>query len=211
MEQLPNYALIIVVSYLLGAIPTAYIIARLNNYDIFAVGSGNMGATNISRILGIRWGLVVWFLDSLKGVSAVLLSRQILDDNRALATTLSAVVAILGHNWSIYVSFFTGSLRGGKGAATAFGTLLMVAPAQVVLVAFAISGAIVARTRYMSLGVLVMFVLSTVWIAVLSLQGLIEPVFIAYALATALLILYRFRDNIQRLIAGTERRLGEGT
>jgi len=202
-------AIVVLFSYLLGSIPTAYLIAKVNHYNIFEIGSGNMGATNVSRILGIKWGLVVWFLDSVKGVSAIMLARVVLVD-QALATTISALFAVIGHNWSIIVQILIGSLRGGKGAATAFGTLLMIAPAQVIIIVFAISGAIVARTRYMSLGVLVMFSLSIGWIFVLIAQRQMDPVFIVYGVLLMALLLYRFRDNIRRIFDGTERRLGEG-
>lgn len=201
--------IIIMVSYLLGSIPTAYLIAKVNHFNIFEIGSGNMGATNISRILGIKWGLVVWFLDSVKGCAAIMISRALTAD-QALATTISAVFAIVGHNWSIIVQLLIGSLRGGKGAATAFGTLLMIAPMQVIIIVFAISGAIVARTRYMSLGVLVMFTLSIAWIFVLIAQRQMDPVFLVYGVMLMALLIYRFRENIQRIFAGTERRLGEG-
>ncbi len=201
--------LVVLASYLLGSIPTAYLIAKVNHFNIFEIGSGNMGATNVSRILGIKWGLIVWFLDSVKGCAAIMLARVVLVD-QALATTVSAVFAVIGHNWSIIVQLLIGSLRGGKGAATAFGTLLMIAPAQVIIIVFAISGAIVARTRYMSLGVLVMFSLSIGWIFVLIAQRQMDPVFLVYGVLLMALILHRFRDNIRRIFDGTERRLGEG-
>jgi len=196
------------IGYLIGSIPTAYFVSKLNRFNIFDVGSGNMGATNITRVLGVKWGLLVWFLDSMKGCAAIMLARVVLVD-QALATTISAVFAIIGHNWSIIVQMLIGSLRGGKGAATAFGTLLMVAPAQVIIIVIAISGAIVARTRYMSLGVLVMFGLSIGWIFVLIAQQQMDPVFIVYGVLLMALLLYRFRENIRRIFDGTERRLGE--
>lgn len=201
--------LIIVLSYLLGSLPSAYLIAKMRRVNIFEVGSRNMGATNVSRVMGLKWGLCVWFLDSVKGMGAIIIAQQILHDNKALATTIAAVVAIVGHNWSLFASLLTGSIRGGKGAATAFGTLLVIAPLQVVVITFAISGALIAITRYMSLGVLVMFALSFGWLTILIMRGQMEPVFVLYVLMTMLLIVHRFRDNIQRILTGTERRLGE--
>lgn len=205
-----NILLVMAISYAVGAIPTAYLIARANDINIFTVGSGNMGATNISRVLGWRWGLVVWFLDSFKGVFVVLFARNILPESYSTATVISALIAIAGHNWSIFVHYFIGSIRGGKGAATAFGTLLMILPLPIISIFFVISGLVIALTRYMSLGVLLMFTLSSVWIIAAVIQGWLDPVYIAYALITLIVILNRFQENIQRLSNGTERRLGEG-
>jgi acyl phosphate:glycerol-3-phosphate acyltransferase len=200
---------IVILSYLLGAIPTAYVIAKLKQVNIFEVGSGNMGATNVSRALGMQWGVLVWLLDAAKGMVAILVAQNILPSNLALATVLSSLFAVVGHNWSIFASLVTGVVRGGKGASTAYGTLLMIAPLPVVLVASALAGAIIALTRYMSLGVLALFSLAMSWLMILVVQQQKEPIFILYAVALILLILYRFRDNIQRLASGTERRVGE--
>lgn len=200
---------VVVISYLLGSLPTGYLIAKQSRVNIFEVGSGNMGATNIARILGIQRGLLVWFLDSMKGMAAVILSQYILQGDRALAAAIGAIFVIVGHNWSIFVRLFTGDLRGGKGAATSLGTLLVIAPLHIVIVACLISGALIAITRYMSLGVLVMFGLSFGWLMLLIVTGQMNPIFILYMLVTTTLIVYRFRDNIQRLLAGEERRLGE--
>lgn len=201
--------LIVFTSYLLGSFPTAYLIARYKRVDIFDVGSGNMGATNVSRAIGLKWGLLVWFLDSAKGVIAVAIAWRIMPDNRPAATTIAGLVAIVGHNWSLFATMITGKLRGGKGAATAFGTLLMVAPLQTLVIGFAISSVIVFFTRYMSLGVLFMFTLSMVWIAILSFQRQLPTEFFYYASIMWGMLVVRFRENIQRLLSGTERRLGE--
>lgn len=210
--QIPLFVALILtlaVGYLLGSVPTAYIIGRLYRIDIFKIGSGNMGATNISRALGIPLGIVVWFMDSAKGMLAILAAQHLMPDNPALGMAIAATSAIVGHNWSIIVLFMTGSIRGGKGAATAFGTLLMLAPAQVVAVSFALCSAAVVLTRYMSLGVLILFGLSLPWLIVLTMQNVVPSVYSLYAIITIVLILYRFRENITRLANGTERRLGD--
>jgi glycerol-3-phosphate acyltransferase PlsY len=201
--------LIVLISYLLGSFPTAYLIAKYKRVDIFDVGSGNMGATNVSRAIGLKWGLLVWFLDSAKGIIAIAIAWRILPDNHPAATTIAGLVAIIGHNWSVFASMITGKLRGGKGAATAFGTLLMVAPVQTLVIGFAISTVIVFFTRYMSLGVLVMFTMSMVWIAILTFQRQLPMEFVYYASIMWGMLMMRFRENIQRLLSGTERRLGE--
>ncbi len=197
-----------IISYLLGAVPTAYLIAHLKGINIFTVGSGNMGATNVSRALGFGWGIAVWLIDSMKGIVAIFVARQIMADNMATATAVAAVFAIVGHNWSIFAAFITGKLRGGKGASIAFGTLLIIAPHIVVGISL-VGGAIIALTRYVSLAVLVMIAISTVWMLILVNQQLMAPEYRTYSLLVAAMILYRFRENIKHLLQGTERRLGD--
>lgn len=209
LVQVPQLIVIIVIAYLLGSFPTAYIIAKFRHVNIFEIGSGNMGATNVIRVMGIGWGLVVWFLDSFKAVLAILIAVHILPENRALATVIAALCAIIGHNWSLFAALITGTIRGGKGAATAFGTLLMIVPFHVIAAMLVVGGFIIALTRYVSLAVLLMFSLATVWMIVLVTQSEIPWEYAVYSLLLALLIFVRFRGNIQRLLAGTERRLGE--
>jgi glycerol-3-phosphate acyltransferase PlsY len=209
MEQTLKIVLIVVVSYLLGSLPTAYLVARYKGVNIFEVGSGNMGATNVLRVMGFGWGILVWMLDSLKGVLAILLSNLILQDNPAAATAISATVAVVGHNWSLFATFITGTLRGGKGAAIWFGTMLVMAPIPVILGMCLLGGFIIAITRYVSLAVLAMFGLSTLWMLVLIGQHQRPGEYTYYSLVVAAIIVYRFRENIQRLLTGTERRLGE--
>jgi glycerol-3-phosphate acyltransferase PlsY len=109
--------LITIIGYLLGAISFAVIIARSKGVDIFKEGSGNPGATNIKRILGKRWGNVVFALDALKGFTAALLPLIIYDDDRL--AVIGLIAAILGHSFSVFINF-----RGGKGVATTIGGLL---------------------------------------------------------------------------------------
>ena len=206
---IPQVLLIIVISYLLGSFPTAYLVAKIRNINIFEVGRGNMGATNVIRAMGFAWGIVVWFLDSLKAVVAILIAVQIMPENRALATVIAAVCAIIGHNWSLFAALITGTIRGGKGAATAFGTLFMIVPFYVIAVMLVVGGFVIALTRYVSLAVLFMFGLAIAWMIVLVSQQIIPWEYAVYSLLLALLIYVRFRENIQRLLAGTERRLGE--
>ena len=207
--QLPQLLLIIGISYLIGSIPTAYIIAMLRNINIFEVGSGNMGATNVIRAMGIAWGLVVWFFDSLKAVVAIFIAVQIMPENHALATVIAALCAIAGHNWSLFAALITGTIRGGKGAATAFGSLFMIVPLHVIAAMLVVGGLIIGLTRYVSLAVLLMFAVATIWMMVLVSQQDIPLEYAIYSLLLALLIIVRFKGNIQRLLAGTERRLGE--
>jgi glycerol-3-phosphate acyltransferase PlsY len=209
VEETLKFVLVVVVSYLLGSTPTAYLIARHKGVNIFEVGSGNMGATNVIRAMGFWWGIAVWMFDSLKGIVAIVLSNLIVPDHAAAVTAISATAAVVGHNWSLFASLVTGTLRGGKGAAIWFGTMLVMAPIQVVVGMSVLGGFIIALTRYVSLAVLAMFGLSTLWMLVLIGQRQLPTEYTVYALLVTAMMLYRFRENIQRLLAGTERRLGE--
>ena len=217
-QNIIQILVIVVLSYLLGSFPTAYLVAKLHNINIFEVGSGNMGGTNAARALGLSWGLVVSGVDIVKGIAAIVVARLILPDELWLATTVSGIVVIIGHNWSlfatmIYMAANKGSrltIRGGKGAATAFGTLLMIAPVTTILGMLTLGVSLVIITRYVSLGVLSAFGVAIAWLLVLAAQQdtNIMP-YAPYAILLAFLLILRFRGNIQRLLAGKERRLGE--
>ncbi|MCS6836308.1 MAG: glycerol-3-phosphate acyltransferase [Anaerolineae bacterium] len=207
---------IIISSYLIGSLPVAYLIAKTRNVDIFKVGSGNMGGTNVARALGLGFGLLTAALDILKGVVAVLIARAILPDHSISASVVSGLVVIVGHNWSLFASVISavsnGSrfvLKGGKGAAAAFGTLLTFAPIQTILGMVSLGVLLVLWKRYVSLGVLAAFAIAIVWIIVLVNQGRLPMEYTTYALLMGALIVLRFRENIDRLLKGTERRLGE--
>lgn len=205
---------IIISSYLLGAIPVAYLIARFNSVNIFEVGSGNMGATNVIRAVGPVMGVMVLVLDAFKGVGAIwLASGLLLPTAPQTATVIAAICAIAGHNWSIFAWIVTGKLRGGKGAATAFGTFAVIAPWWLIVGSVVIGVLVLVRTRYMSLGVLVIVSIAAPGLMLLSFVNIpaesVERVHLFYTLALTSMILYRFRENIARLRAGNERRVGE--
>ncbi len=210
-DYLLHMVVIIVISYLLGSIPTAYIVGRVKNVNIFELGSGNMGATNVNRILGARWGLFVLFVDMLKAMFAIVIAHQIKHPSASFeaATSVASIAVVVGHNWSLFASLITGGIRGGKGAATAFGTLLMVAPIQIWLFMVVVGFIIVKRTRYVSLAVLTMISIAAVWMTILISQDLLKADLLAYIWILVALVMWRFRDNIQRLLTGKERRLGE--
>lgn len=200
---------IIVISYLLGSFPTAYLAASYKKLNIFDVGSGNMGATNVLRSLGWQWGLVVFICDVSKGIIAILIARQMAPATTAGAMSVAATVVIIGHNWSFFAALLTGTLRGGKGAATTFGTILVIAPFELVLVMIVVAAVVLVATRYVSLAVLVSFSLATLLMTWLILQKQLAPDMMFYAWMLILMLVVRHRENIQRLIAGTERRIGE--
>jgi len=204
---------IIAVGYVVGSFPTAYLVARAKGVDIFAVGSGNMGATNVARACGAKYGALVWAVDGGKGVLAVMLARHLSADQPAAASVLAAVAVVAGHNWSLLATLLTGSIRGGKGAATASGTFLLLAPTLVVALALAVGAAIIILTRYVSLAVLTAVAVAGVAFVgvafvVLVILGMLDPVYTVYLLV-GWMIFYRHRANIVRLLSGTERRFGE--
>ncbi len=210
--------LIIVSSYLIGSFPTAYFIGKARNVNIFEVGSGNMGGTNVARAVGKSWAIFTGLVDVAKGVVAVLLARDlILPAQIGVATSVAATCVVVGHNWSLFATVLTASfkggrlkliVRGGKGAATAFGAMLMIQPLQI-LVAAAIAGAVILRTRYVSLGVLIGFGVANLWLILLIGTEFQKPIMLLYAVALTVMIPLRHKGNVQRLLAGTERRLGE--
>ena len=218
VDNAAQVILIIVSSYLIGSFPTAYFIGKLKRINIFEVGSGNMGGTNVARALGKGWAILTVIADVSKGGVAVLLARDlILPAQVGVATSVSATCVVVGHNWSLFATVLTASVhggklklivRGGKGAATAFGAMLMIQPFQI-LVAAAIAIAVIFRTRYVSLGVLIGFAIANVWLILLVGTEFQKPILLLYAIALTVMIPLRHWGNMQRLLAGTERRLGE--
>ncbi len=206
--QLSSVILIIAIGYIIGSFPTAYLVARARGVDIFKVGSGNMGATNVIRACGLRYGLIVWAWDVFKGILAILIARWLVPDSQTAASVLAAVAAVAGHNWSFLATVLTGSIRGGKGAATAMGTFVLLAPTVLVAVILALGAAIVLLTRYVSLGVLIGTAAAGAAIALLVGLGQMDPMYSVYLLV-CYMIFWRHRNNIYSLLAGKERRLGE--
>ena len=180
--QLSSVMLVIAISYIIGSFPTAYLVARTRGVDIFKVGSGNMGATNVIRACGFRYGLIVWAWDVFKGILAILIARWLIPENPTAASVLAAVAAVAGHNWSFLATVLTGSIRGGKGAATATGTFVLLAPTLLVAVILALGAAIVLLTRYVSLGVLISAAAAGAAIVLLVGLGQMEPVYSVYLL-----------------------------
>lgn len=202
---------VIGLSYVIGSFPSAYLAGRLNGIDIFALGSGNMGTTNVLRTLGTFWGLLVLVVDLGKGILAVAVCARLTDPavlSPTSASVISAVAAVVGHNWSLFASLLTGTIRGGKGAATAAGTWLILVPVQILFIPILVMLITIIKTRYMSLGVLLSVITAGVLVGVLILSGQLDTIYLAYYLV-GVLIFYRFRDNIKRLMAGSERRIGE--
>jgi acyl phosphate:glycerol-3-phosphate acyltransferase len=186
-----------VIAYLIGSISFSTLIGRwFGKIDIRDHGSGNAGATNTLRVLGVRYAVIVLLADIAKGVVAVLLAKA-LGAGNPWVTYLSALTVIIGHNWPIYFGF-----RGGKGIATTIGVLLILMPISV-LTASLVAVILIALTRYVSLGAIVLTVLTPV-AGILFHSGTGKVVL---AVAIAVLSIWRHRKNIQRLLHGQERRV----
>ena len=185
---------VILVAYVAGSIPTGVLLGRAAGIDVRREGSGNIGATNVARTAGRTLGILTLIGDALKGLLPVLLARALGLDEAAVAT--AAVATLCGHVFSMFLR-----LRGGKGVATGVGALLGLAPASlpIPLVIFA---ATIAVTRIVSLASILAVLLAP--LAVFFFRY--PPPATAAAIAMALLILYRHRENMSRLLAGTERR-----
>ena len=198
--------IIAALSYLLGSIPFGYLLVRIfRGEDVRQSGSGNIGATNVSR-KSPALGVATLLLDALKGTAAVALSYVVAD--RMVAGppalelgALGALFAVVGHVFPVWLKF-----RGGKGVATGLGAFALIAP-KAVLIAAGIFIAVVVISRYVSLGSIVavaVFPFVTWRIG----QFYLSPTSLALISLASLLILVKHRDNLRRLWAGTENRIG---
>ena len=204
-------------AYLLGSIPFGVIIARAHGVDLRAHGSGNIGATNVGRVLGRRWGYLCFVLDVLKGFIPVLLvglylrrgSEGLPSAYEQAAWLAVAFGAIVGHVFSLWMRF-----RGGKGVATSLGVLMGFFPyfTWAALAALAVWVVVVLIWRYVSLAsVTAAAAFPLLFLAVCLVAG--WPVgrlwpLLAFAAAMAALVIVRHRSNLARLLAGTENRIG---
>ncbi|SDY86561.1 glycerol-3-phosphate acyltransferase PlsY [Evansella caseinilytica] len=192
----------IAISYFIGSISFSYILTKkIKKVDIRQHGSGNAGATNTLRVLGVGPAVAVLLLDCVKGIAAVLLGLTITGD--PFVAGASGLAAIIGHNWPIYYGF-----RGGKGVATTIGVLV-----TMVFFAALISGIIailsIVITRFVSLGSLI-FVAGTAILSVAFANYFHYPSYYPiFTVTIALLSLWRHRTNIKRLINGEENKIGK--
>ncbi len=197
-----SYILIIIIAYLLGNISTSYIIAKkMIGVDIRTQGSGNAGTTNVLRTLGKKAGAMTFIGDLLKGVLAVLIGKVIASISGvdvAIAGYLGVIGVVSGHNWPAFLGF-----KGGKGVATSLGAMIAMNPV-LALSCFGIFLIIVAVTKYVSLGAIVGISMSPIMMLFTkNNKGLIITLFLTVS------VIYTHRENIKRLLNGTERKLGE--
>jgi glycerol-3-phosphate acyltransferase PlsY len=194
-----GFVLTAVVSYLLGSIPTGYLVAKAKGVDIRAVGSGNIGATNVFRILGKAAGIFVLLVDALKGLVACRFVAFGPNAPSEAHEMVAGLFAILGHNYTCWLRF-----KGGKGVATTAGVLLALAPIgfAVALTTFLI---VLGLSRYVSLSSIAAAVVLPfgVWLA----GGTARMIGLMSFLSA--MVIYKHRSNIRRLITGTESRIGQ--
>lgn len=200
-----SYILTAVAAYLLGSIPTGYLIAKSKGIDIRKVGSGNIGATNAFRALGKPAGSLVLIVDALKGFAAVWLAAKVLPalgvSNSALEThrILAGIFAVLGHNYTCWLKF-----KGGKGVATTTGVYLALAPLAAVIAV--ITWIVLALlTRYVSVASII--AAAVLPVAVWLTKDNVFLGIVTTALGT--LAILKHKKNIQRLRNGTENRIGQ--
>lgn len=205
-ELLIAHSVSLATAYLLGSIPFGYLIVKLKSgADIRATGSGGTGATNVTRKAGKLAGVITLILDALKGAAAVLLAQALWGETRfTWEIAAAAVMVVVGHCYPIWLSY-----RGGKGVATALGVFTVLVPFAVLpaLLLFVIT---VALTRYVSLGSICGALMVPLSVAAWHLSfAKVEdflPLTVALCATTALIIM-KHRENIQRLLAGTENKL----
>jgi glycerol-3-phosphate acyltransferase PlsY len=200
-------AVLLVGSYLLGSIPFGYFAGRLVGIDIRQAGSGNVGATNVVRVLGKRYGYPVFALDVLKGLGAVKIAMLMAPglppewNSPEIFGILAAMSSVLGHLYPPWLEF-----KGGKGVATSAGALLALTPVGT-LIGVAIWIIVFWLTRYVSLASIIAAVVLPIVILVFSSQDQNKgkPLFYSSACVAAVII-WRHRSNLSRLMRGTEPR-----
>ena len=193
-------ALWLLASYLVGAIPTSYLVSRLvAGIDLRKHGSGNLGATNLYRVLGWRYAVPVALFDMAKGAVPVLYFAPHVSDSQLFAL-VCGVAAILGHVFSIFVRF-----NGGKGVATAAGVMLGLTPLALGIAAV-VWVVLVFLTGFVSLGSIMAAAVFPLAVYLLDRPSQTELLWIDVAVAAGVILLHR--RNIQRLLRGTEHRFG---
>ena len=201
------FAAVVLISYLLGSIPAGYLAGRIAGIDIRHAGSGNIGATNVTRVLGKRYGYPVFVVDFLKGLMAVSISifiekrvQPVLVPTEILGI-VAAISCVVGHSFPVWLSF-----KGGKGVATSMGALFGLVP-FVALIGVAVWVITFEMTRYVS--VASMTAALAVPISILILMPLKQTggaVLLYFSICLAALVIFRHRSNLSRLVRGTEPR-----
>lgn len=193
-----KFLITILIGYLIGCFSSAYFVGKISKgIDIRHHGSGNAGATNALRVMGLKLGALTFLLDALKGIVAVIVGRLIMGDYGGL---ICGLLVVIGHNWPIFLQF-----KGGKGVATSIGVLVSLhLPSALAAAPLAIL--LIFITRYVSLGSLVF--LGSVPISYALVARDFRKEYFVLALLLALLSIVRHRENIKRLLAGNENKIG---
>jgi glycerol-3-phosphate acyltransferase PlsY len=214
-------AIIVLLAYLLGSIPSGLLVSRSQGMDIRQHGSGNIGATNVWRVMGKKWGLIVFLADLLKGLAAVVLAQWIAAhwpiqvpaprgrtaadffpaDYAGIAAALGC---ILGHSFPVWLRF-----KGGKGVATSLGVIIGMMPLAALL-DFALWALVFKTSGYVSLASIVAAAALPVIVVAFLFAGWLHGWgHFFFAVAAGMLVIRRHRENIKRLVAGTESRFGK--
>jgi acyl phosphate:glycerol-3-phosphate acyltransferase len=201
-----TYAIVALLGYLLGSLPAGYIAGRLAGVDIRTRGSGNIGATNVTRVLGKGFGYPVFICDLAKGIAAVVLARHVAANSSnesalQVAATVGGLCAVLGHSFPVWLRF-----RGGKGVATFIGVLFALMPISAIVVC-AVWLVTFEIGRYVSLASIIAAIALPISVAaMLFLHWIQTPVLLYFSLGLSGLIVIRHRANLSRLVKGTEPR-----
>ena len=196
-----QYAVVVALSYLIGSLSWGYMLLRWRlGMDVRDYGSGRTGMSNVLRTGGGKAAAVVLALDIAKGVVVVIMARESMGSH--VAEVVAALVALVGHNWPVFLGF-----RGGRGILTALGGLTMMTPvpAAVATVTFLVTA---FGSRYISLGSIVGVLAGAASLIGLALVGWYSSTYMLFAGAAAAMIIWQHRDNIHRLMNGSERRMG---
>lgn len=199
-------AVVVLVGYLIGSVPAGYLAGCIGGIDIRKVGSGNIGATNVLRILGKRYGYPVFLFDFLKGVAAVEMSILIFDSyhpaaSRELYGILGGVSSVIGHSYPVWLNF-----KGGKGVATTAGVVFALIPFAA-LVMCVVWVAAFQASRYVSVASIAAAIALPVTVgALLYFDQLNKPVLLYFSICLAAVVIVRHRSNVSRLLDGTEPR-----
>jgi glycerol-3-phosphate acyltransferase PlsY len=195
------------VGYLLGSFPAGYFAGRLAGVDVRSVGSGNIGATNVLRVLGKRWGYPVFVIDAFKGFAAVRLAYLFAThwpEAKPYAEYFAiwaAIMSVAGHTFPVWLRF-----KGGKGVATSAGALIGLLPLAVPLVFF-VWVLVFETTRYVSLASIIAAIALPIIVGVFARWKFVDTwALIYFSILIMLLVLWRHRSNFSRLLKGTEQR-----
>ena len=192
------YALIVAISYLIASIPVGLLVGKLGyGVDVREHGSGNIGATNVLRTLGVLPAVLALLGDTAKGALAVYLGRMLLGNE--VGSVLGGLAALAGHNWSVFLKF-----QGGKGVATGLGVILMLNP-LITFLCIVIWLALIYFTRYVSLGSIV----AAGFLPILMFLTRQPYEHLTFSVLAAIFVIYRHHTNIKRLVAGTENKIGQ--
>ncbi len=194
----PVLILLLIAAYLIGSIPFGYLIGRLHGIDPREHGSGNIGATNMVRVLGKFWGRAVFFLDFVKGALVVIVARQV-GAGEEWFVIAASVLVILGHNFPVWLRF-----NGGKGIATSGGVMLFVFPPWVFLSSLFTWLILYFATRVVSIASLGCIVALISTALVLTATDAMSWQLLLLAVGMGILAAFRHRSNIERLLNGTE-------